>query len=107
MNEEVFHPGGRTKIARLDAALIDFLLDPGSWETPKRRAGMPGGVVRDLMTGGADRFQFHSESRGAFADHEKGRSCFEAAQNFQEAGRVKRVWPVVDREPDFALRGLE
>ena len=68
---------------------------------------MPGGVVRDLVTGGADRFQFRSESRRAFADHEKGRSRFEAAQNFQEAGRVHRVRPVVDREPDFALRGLE
>ena len=107
MNEEVFHPGGRTKIARLDAALIDFLLDPGSWETPKRRAGMPGGVVRDLVTGDADRFQFRSESRRAFADYEKRRSCFEAAQNFQEAGCVYWVRPVVDREPDFALGGLE
>jgi hypothetical protein len=107
MDEEVFHPSGRTKIARLDAALIDFLFDPRPRETPKRRAGMPGGVVRDLVTGGADRFQFRSESRRAFADYKKGRSRFEAAQNFQEAGRVYRVRPVVDREPDFALRGLE
>ena len=68
---------------------------------------MPGGVVRDLVTGGADRFQFRCESRRAFADYEKGRSRFEAPQNFQEAGRVHRVRPVVDREPDFALRGLE
>jgi hypothetical protein len=30
MNEKVLHPGGRTKIVRLDAALIDFRLDPGS-----------------------------------------------------------------------------
>jgi hypothetical protein len=107
MDEEVFHSGRRTENARLDAALIDFLLDPRSPQTPKRRAWMPGGVVRNLVTGGANRFQFRSESRRAFADHEKGSSRFEAPQNFQEAGRVHWVRPVVDREPDFALRRLE
>src|SRR5262245_22717922 len=107
MNEEVLHPSGRTKIARLDAALVDFLLDSRSPETPKRRARMPGGVIRNLVTGGADRIQLRSKFRRAFADYEKGGPRFEAAQNFQETRRVHRVRPVVDREPDFALRCLE
>ena len=107
MNEEVFHPGGRTKIAGLDAALIDFRRDARRRETPKRRARMPGGVIGDLVSGGADRFQFRAEFRRAFADDKKGRLRFEAPQNFEHARRVDRVRPVVDREPDFALGGLE
>jgi len=107
MDEEVFHSGRRTENARLDAALIDFLLDPLSSKTPKRRARMPGGVVCDLVAGGADCFQFLSESRRAFANYEKCSSRFEAAQNFQEAGRVQRVRTVVDREPDFPPGSVE
>ena len=63
---------------------------------------MRGGVIRDLVSGRANRFQFRRESRRAFADDKKGRFRFEAPQHFEHARRVDRVRSVVDREPDFA-----
>ena len=65
------------------------------------------GMVGNFMTGGVDCLHLEREFRGALTDDKEGRPGFKSPQDLEHPRRMDGVWTVVDREPDFALFGLE
>jgi hypothetical protein len=107
VNKEILQTGRGAEISGGDVASIDLGGDPSGRKTPERSARVGSSMIGYFVTRGANRLHLSRKFRDPFSDNKEGRLGSKLLENFENTRGVNWIRPIVDRQPDFAPRGLE